>query len=158
MIVADIMTRETRGCAVAATLNEAARLMWENDCGAVPVLDASGRPVGMVTDRDVAMAAYLQGGELSAIPVASAMAREVRTCKADDSLAAARETLVVYKLHRLPVVDDAGALVGIVSLNDLALAALHAAKKRKKDVTPAQIGEAVAAIFAAAPVAPAASA
>lgn len=155
MIVADVMTQETRSCSLAATLNDAARLMWEHDLGAVPVLDAGGRVAGVITDRDIAMATYLQGQLLPAIPIASAMSRQVYACKPSDTLGAAREMMMAHKLHRLPVVDDDGRLIGIVTLNDLSLAALHATKKRKKGaVTPTQIGEAVAAIFAGDAIAP----
>lgn len=158
MLVADIMTQETRSCSLAGSLNDATRLMWEGDLGAVPVVDEAGRAIGMLTDRDVAMAAYLQGQPIGAIPIGSAMSREVHTCKASDTLGAAREMMMVHKLHRLPVVDDGGVLIGIVTLNDLSLAALHAAKKRKKGaVTSAQVGEAVAAIFAGDPLPMAAS-
>jgi len=149
MLIADIMTEEALACSPGATLNDAARLMWENDFGGVPVVDDGGRVVGMITDRDIAMAAYLQGRALGEISVASAMSSGICTCKGSDEIAAARELMMLQKLHRLPVVDDGGLLTGIVTLNDLSLAALHAAKRRKKGaVTPAQVGEAVAAIFA----------
>src|SRR5687767_6253206 len=59
--IEDIMTRDVRACSPTDTLATAAQIMWENDCGAVPVVDADERIVGIITDRDLAMAAHLQG-------------------------------------------------------------------------------------------------
>ena len=61
MKVADSMTRDVRACSVHDSLNAAARVMWENDCGCVPIVDSQGRLVGIVTDRDICMATYTQG-------------------------------------------------------------------------------------------------
>ena len=79
MKVEQLMTRELSVCTVADTLNRAAELMWESDCGCILVIGANGdgQAVGVVTDRDIAMAAYTQGKELAAIPVATAMAHNV---------------------------------------------------------------------------------
>ena len=77
MKIEDIMTRDVRTCTSSDTLATAAQIMWENDCGAVPVLDAEDRVVGIITDRDLAMAAHLQGVPLRDSRVASAMARDI---------------------------------------------------------------------------------
>ena len=73
MKVEQLMSRDVKTCQATEMLNRAAQLMWENDCGCVPVVDEDGRAVGMITDRDVCMAAYTQGRLLDALPVASAM-------------------------------------------------------------------------------------
>jgi CBS domain-containing protein len=66
------MVTDVKTCADHSTLNAAARIMWDNDCGCVPVVDGDGRVVGMITDRDICMTAYLQDGSarliLSAAP------------------------------------------------------------------------------------------
>ena len=61
MKIENVMTRQVRTCAPGDNLNTAANVMWENDCGSVPVVDATGRAVGMLTDRDVCMAAFFHG-------------------------------------------------------------------------------------------------
>ena len=80
MKVSDLMTREVRTCHQHDSLNRAAQLMWENDCGAVPVVDSDLKVIGMLTDRDICMAAYTQGKRLDEIPVVTAMSRQVVRC------------------------------------------------------------------------------
>jgi CBS domain-containing protein len=116
--------------------------MWENDIGALPVLDPDGGVVGMLTDRDVCMAAYTRGGTLADHPVSVAMATEVHTCSPSDSAADVEATMQRFQLRRLPVVSG-GRLVGVVSLNDLAVAAK---KRRKNGVTLQDVGQTLAGI------------
>ena len=89
----------------------------------VPVVDAEGSVVGVVTDRDICMGAYTQGRPLGEIPVGAVMARKVHTCRADESAAVAMLAMTQLQVHRLPVVDGSGALVGVISTNDLVRAA-----------------------------------
>lgn len=121
MNVDQIMSRRVYTCSSADSLNTAARLMWEHDCGAVPVVSETGELVGIITDRDICMAAYTQGKGLQAIPVAAAMAHQVYSCKASDTIEAAEQMMRRHQIRRLPVVDGGKRLVGFVSLNDLAL-------------------------------------
>ena len=133
MRIEQMMTRAVRSCRPDDTLNDAAHIMWEADVGCVPVVDPDNCVVGMITDRDVAMAAYTQGRALDESSVESAMAREVHTCLPGEDVARAAERMQKFQVRRLPVVDVAGTLVGLVSMNDIALAA---AKKgtRKSEV------------------------
>ncbi|UJR84665.1 CBS domain-containing protein [Sandaracinus amylolyticus] len=120
MRVEEIMTREPRCCAPQDDVSTAARIMWEQDCGVVPVVDDAGAPVGMVTDRDICMAAYTRGAKLSDMSIESVMSRDVRTCRASDSIATAERTMSSAQVRRLAVVDDRGRVIGVVSLGDLA--------------------------------------
>lgn len=122
MRIADVMTTPARSCAPTDNLDTAAEIMWHEDCGCVPVTDADRRAVGMITDRDICMAAHLEGRPLRACTVESVMAREVQVCHPEDPIAAAAGLMGRHRLRRLAVVDGDGHLVGIVSLNDLALA------------------------------------
>jgi CBS domain-containing protein len=97
--------------------------MWEKDIGAVPVVDDSGRLIGIVTDRDIAMATYLRGATLWNIPVTSLMTTEVITAHTSDSINDVSGLMSRRQVRRVPIVDDQGVLIGIVSLNDLAGAA-----------------------------------
>jgi CBS domain-containing protein len=107
-------------CGMDDRLGTAARLMWDQDCGALPVLDRDGRVVAMITDRDICMAAYTQGRRLDEIPVNTAMSRELVTCSPDDSIGNAEKLMSEHQVRRLPVVDPEGRPLGIVTLNDLA--------------------------------------
>jgi CBS domain-containing protein len=122
MRIEQLMSREVRVCLADDTLNHAAELMWNHNCGFLPVVrdEASRRLAGVVTDRDVAMAAYTQGKPLSAIPVSVAMARSVTVCHPTDDVARADALMRLKQVHRLPVVDDDGRVVGVVSLEDIA--------------------------------------
>jgi CBS-domain-containing membrane protein len=113
------MTRTVRACAIHDTLNAAARIMWDHDCGCAPVVDAHGRLAGIVTDRDVCMAAYTQGVPLAAVPVERAMSARVISCARGDDLDTAHRLMRTHLIHRLPVVDTRGHLLGILSLSDL---------------------------------------
>jgi CBS domain-containing protein len=122
MKIEQLMTREVKVCSEADTLNRAAQLMWEFDCGCIPVVraDGDGRLVGVVTDRDIAMAAYTQGKQLWAIPVGTAMSHNVIACHANDGISLAEALMRDNRVRRLPVVDQNERVVGILSLDDLA--------------------------------------
>jgi len=122
MRVRDLMSTEVHTCTSDQTLQAAARVMWEHDVGCVPVVDEQLRPVAMLTDRDICMAAYTRGERVHEIAVSSAMSAEVRTCHQDDLLVRAERTMMDAQVRRLPVVNDEGTLVGILSLNDIVLA------------------------------------
>jgi CBS domain-containing protein len=123
MNVNELMSREPRAVAIGERLDVAARVLWETDCGIAPVVDAAGALVGVVTDRDLCMASYTQGRSLGEIPVTAVMMRTLRTCRPDDTLAAAMTTMQQAQVHRLPVVDARHLLVGMLSTNDLVRAA-----------------------------------
>ena len=128
MHLKDVMSHPVVTCPMSATLDQAARLMWEFDCGVIPVVDASGRVCGMVTDRDICMAAYTQGQPLGAIPVTSAMAREVVAVHAEDSVEHAEARMRASQVRRLPVLDQENRPAGLISLNDLARLSARAKK------------------------------
>jgi CBS domain-containing protein len=120
MRAADLMTRDPDTCYPLDSLNRAAQIMWERDCGSVPVVDGEGRLVGMITDRDVCMAAYTGGQRLCDGSVSHAMSGSVQACAADDPLEDVLRTMRVHQLRRLPVTSTYGRLVGLISISDLA--------------------------------------
>lgn len=118
--VRDVMSRQPRTCRPRDSLNLAAQQMWEGDCGVLPVVDDDGRPIGMLTDRDICMAAYTRGQALSEISIESAMSASVCSCKPSDTLRSLMELMAAHQVRRVPVVEESGELVGIVSLADIA--------------------------------------
>lgn len=119
-LVRELMTAAAHRCHPDDMLSRAAQLMWDNDCGCVVVVDHLDRVVGIVTDRDVCMGAYTQGKALEDIPVTSACATEVVTCRPDDTLDNVQRLMINHQIRRLPVVEEDGHLVGLLSLSDLA--------------------------------------
>ena len=133
-------------CRREHTLNHAAQLMWDHCLGFLPVLDSDEHIVGVITDRDICMAAYTQGKLLRDIVVDTTMARSVFSCRAEDNVIAAEKTMQERQVRRLPVVDAEARLVGIVSLDDLARQAAADRASRAPAVKLADVGETLAAI------------
>ena len=120
MRISELMSKPVITCPSSGTLDHAARLMWEFDCGIVPVVGDDGRLVGVVTDRDICVAAYTQGRALREIPVTVAMATRVVAIHAEDVVETAELLMHDNQLRRVPVIDNDGRPIGIVSMNDLA--------------------------------------
>lgn len=123
MNVSTLIQRQVISCTIHDNLQRAAQLMWDHDIGCLPVIDAQGHVMGMITDRDVCMAAYTQGLPLRALPVTLAMSKHVFACSATDEFDAVERTMSEHQIRRMPVIDDQGHPIGIISLNDLARAA-----------------------------------
>jgi len=124
-------------------LSETCRAMWEHDCGTIPVIEPqTRRVVGVVTDRDACMAAYTQGRALPDIPTSVAMSGDVDTCHSDDDVAVAHRIMRDKQVRRVPVTNQEGACIGMLSLHDLAL---HAHEKGDKN-TKLEVAETLAAI------------
>jgi len=119
MKVAELMTHDPYTCRPNDSLNLAAKIMWDNDCGFVPVMGGDSRVVGVLTDRDICMAAYTQGRSLHAIPVETAMAHTVVSCAPEDEISVAETLMRQNRIHRLPVIDGAAKLVGVLSVSDI---------------------------------------
>jgi CBS-domain-containing membrane protein len=120
MKVEEIMSIDLETCCADDTLGRAAQIMWEHDCGAVPVVDAEAHVVGMLTDRDICMAAYTQGRPLSEIRVSSVCSRNVFTCKVTEPIESVEALMSSARVRRIPVIDHEDRLCGIVSIGDLA--------------------------------------
>lgn len=117
--VRSVMSSKVCSCSLEDSLNRAAQLMWEGDCGIIPVTD-QGKVVGLVTDRDICMASYTQGRRLGDMSVASAMSQQVFSCAPDDSIGDALAVMAEKRIRRLPVLAGNGELVGMLTLTDLA--------------------------------------
>jgi CBS domain-containing protein len=117
----DVMTRNPQVVTADASVQEAARLMKSEDTGVLPVVESQGtrRVVGVITDRDITIRVVAEGR--SSATVRDAMSTGVRTCKEDDSLNDVMKVMSSEQVRRVPIVDDSGELVGIVSQADVVL-------------------------------------
>ena len=131
MKVKEVMTANPTACTLTNSLAEAASMMWEHDCGILPVLAEGGKVVGLITDRDICMAGALKGRQLANIAVEDTISGKVFACKLEDDVRTALETMKEKKVRRLPVVDDDAVLAGMLSMNDIVL---KAEEKRDKKV------------------------
>lgn len=118
MNVRDVMTPNPRTVELSDTIQDAARIMREEDTGAVPVVE-DGRVVGMVTDRDIVIRAVADGDFEATID--DIVTDDVVCATPDMTTAAAAELMGEHQIRRLPVVDEDENIVGILSLGDLAV-------------------------------------
>lgn len=118
MQVSEMMTRTIRVTKPDDTVQHAARLMAEADTGVLPVGDHD-RLVGMVTDRDIAIRGDARGCDPTRTPVREVMTAEVRFCYEDDDVEAVARNMSQLQIRRLPVLNRAKQLVGIISIADL---------------------------------------
>jgi len=123
MQVQEIMTRHVSVCNPDTNAAAAAEIMWNNDIGVLPVVEDGGRPVGVVTDRDLFIALGTRDQRPSELRVSDVMQTGLSLCSPDDDIRTALKTMAQQQLHRLPVVDKSGTVKGILSLNDVALKA-----------------------------------
>jgi CBS domain-containing protein len=143
MNIQDIMSKPALTCRDTDSLQAAAQLMWEHDCGAIPVTDHAGKLVGMVTDRDICMATYTQGKPPQDLLVADAMAKQVFSGHVHDSVDAIESLMSEKQIRRIPILNGDNRPVGVVSLNDLAR---HAAVANKKSGLEHALTQTLAAI------------
>ncbi|HUU33957.1 MAG TPA: CBS domain-containing protein [Vicinamibacterales bacterium] len=122
MTVSELMSSPVVTCLQTTTLLDVTRLMRNRDCGCIPVLDEGGYVVGIVTDRDVCAAIATGEDDPGRCAAGKAMTAAVHTCLPGDSAADALEVMRRFHVRRVPVVDAAGRLQGLVSLDDMARA------------------------------------
>ena len=144
--IAELMTRDVARCIVDDTLERAAQLMWERACGSVPVVDASNRPIAMLTDRDICMAAYTRGERLANMTVGSAMSSRLFVAAIGEPLADVERRMRCHAIHRLPVVNDNGVLAGILSIDDIAKAAKLDASPEPDPLSASALAHTVAGV------------
>ena len=146
MKIKELMTSDVKSCGLDTNLAAAAKIMWEEDCGAVPVTDESGQVVGVITDRDICIAGATRPSAEGDIAVRDVISDALYTCAPSDDARAALDTMRQRKVRRLPVVDAGGRLAGIVSIHDLAV---HARAGKGADVPAEAVIDTLLAITAA---------
>ncbi len=119
MKVAQIMSLDPSRCSRDESLSSAVGKLWSADCGALPVVDGDGRVTGMITDRDIAIALGFSTRPASETTVGVVATGALFSCRKGELLEAVLERMSARGVRRLPVVDEDGRLVGMLSLNDL---------------------------------------
>lgn len=127
MKVKDLMTGEPGYVRADETLTKTADVMWQKDCGAVPVVDAEMRVTGMITDRDICRALTSRNKKASEIKAGETATGDVICCRADDKITDVLKKMKKNQLRRLPVRDGDKKLVGIISIRDI----IFASEKKK---------------------------
>lgn len=144
MHVQDLMTHPAVTCHVNDGLHDAAQKMWDHDCGVLAVINDEGKVTGMITDRDICMAALTQGRPLHELLVNLAMAKHVIAVGPEQTLAEVEQLMTRHQIRRLPVVDAANRPLGMISLNDLAIEAVHPDTRMKQGMS--KVAQTLAAV------------
>jgi CBS domain-containing protein len=123
MLVGDICTRDAVRVDLSASIRDAAETMRRHHVGAVVVVtgqsNGGGRPVGILTDRDIVLSVVAKGVTAEDITVADAMTTGIASCKASQCVFDALDIMCARGVRRLPVLDSGGQLVGVVSADDI---------------------------------------
>lgn len=130
MKIKELMTPNPKAIWLTESVSDAAQLMWENDCGILPVIKDGRKVVGLITDRDICMAVAIRGTEPASISVEEVMTGQVFAVGPEDELERALQLMREHRVHRVPVVNPDGELEGILSLNDVVLKATKTEGKR----------------------------
>jgi CBS domain-containing protein len=116
----DVMTPDPACCSPSTTLDRVAKLMTQNDCGEIPIVDSADRPVGVITDRDIVCRVVAEGKNPSAYTAEQYMSQPVVTVRADAPLDEVVATMEKHQIRRVPVVDERGCCAGMISQADVA--------------------------------------
>jgi CBS domain-containing protein len=121
MKIQDVMTRDPSCVTPTTSAREAARIMKEEDVGILPVVEGEGsrRLVGVVTDRDLAIRVLAEGRDPDTKVVEVMSSGTVATCTPDSHIDDAMDAMATEQVRRIPIVDERGALVGIVAQADI---------------------------------------
>lgn len=123
------MTAEAGYCFTDDDLTTAVRVMWQRDCGAVPVVNREMKIAGIITDRDIAVAVGSRDQKPSEIKIGEVIGTGVLTCRETDDAEEVLKKMRRAKVKRLPVLGENGELAGIISITDLILKAPKLKKK-----------------------------
>lgn len=134
MQVQEMMTKDVCSCSPGMNAAAAAELMWSRNCGSIPIVEEGGRVVGIVTDRDLFLALGTSNRRPSELPLGDIMNKDLALCNPGSEVRNALKTMAQRQLRRLPVVDEAGNLRGMLSLADVALRADEALSADLVDV------------------------
>ena len=120
MKVKECMCNEVFSCTPSTTVYDAAKLMQTNHIGCIPVCDNENCMVGVITDRDLVLRCIADDKNAKDTPVSDIMTTNVWTCKPDDEMTNAQSKMGSEQIRRLPVVDNQGKVIGMLTLGDLA--------------------------------------
>jgi CBS domain-containing protein len=121
MKVKDAMAKTPAFCSPETNLGAGVEIMWNRNCGILPIVDSQRRVVGVITDRDIAIAVGTRNRLPGEITVAEAATRKVQSCKPEDDIHIALDTMAENKVRRLVVVNEKNQLEGILSMDDVVL-------------------------------------
>lgn len=121
MLVKDLMSKPVATCRRETNLGAAVQILWDQNCGFLPVVDAEEKVVGVITDRDICIALGTRNHPPGEIFVGDVISGNVISCKTDDEIHHVLPVMAEAQVRRLPVLNDQGKLAGILSMDDIVL-------------------------------------
>lgn len=135
MKVQDVMTNDVVFCAPKENLATVAGIMMRRDCGVVPIVDADNRVVGIITERDVCIAAASRNIKPANIKAEEFCSEKIVSCRADEKIKTVLKKMRKNQIKRLPVISQDGYLIGIISITDVLLVTKKDKSLRKKVIS-----------------------
>jgi CBS domain-containing protein len=147
MKVQDAMMGTPIYCRPETNLGSAIELLWERNCGILPIVDAKQKVIGVVTDRDLCVALGTRNRLPGQITVGEVATGEVHSCRGQDDIHAALQTMAKMRVRRLPVVNEEGILEGILSMDNVVLHTESATRGRKPELSDEDVVNALRQIY-----------
>lgn len=147
MKVKDVMMRTAAGCSADTNLGAAVEIMWNRNCGILPIVDAQAKVTGVITDRDICIALGTRNrlpGEIAAGEVATG---KIFCCNPEDDIRAALTTMAQAKVRRLPVINTEEKLEGILSMDDVVLHSEAGRAGRPVDLSHEEVVETLKKLY-----------
>ncbi len=119
MKVRDVMTQPVISCSPETNVGSAVQLMWEHNCGLLPVVGSDKKLIGVVTDRDICIAMGTRNRLAGDLTVGEIATQKIFTCQPTDEIHEALDAIAYNRVRRLPVVDEHGVLQGMLSMDDI---------------------------------------
>ena len=151
MKVAEAMTKPPAYCGPETNLAAAVEILWNKNCGVLPIVDSSQQLIGVVTDRDMCIALGTRNRLPSEITVKDVTSSKIVACKPDDDLRKALAMIAEAKVRRLPVIDAAGKLQGILSMDDVVLHTQTGAIKRDVELSAEDVVNTLKSVYTPQP-------
>jgi CBS domain-containing protein len=139
MRVEEVMMRTPVCCGPETNLGAATEFLWSRDCGILPIVNAQQQVIGVITDRDLCIALGTRNQLAGQVAVGEVMSQKVYSCRPEDDIHAALDTMAQNRVRRLPVVNKEGRLEGILSMDNVVLHADAAGAGKTAELAPRDI-------------------
>ncbi|MBZ5500687.1 MAG: CBS domain-containing protein [Acidobacteriia bacterium] len=139
MRVEEVMMRTPACCSPESNLGTATELLWSRNCGILPIVDAQQKVIGVITDRDLCIALGTRNQLAGQVQVGEVMSQNVVSCRPEEDIHAALDTMARNRVRRLPVVNKEGRLEGILSMDNIVLHADAAGTGKTAELAPRDI-------------------
>lgn len=146
MKVSDIMQVAPRTCRPETDLAAAAMMMWDGDCGVLPVVGEDQKLRGIITDRDICIALASRHRKAEEMSVREVSNGRLYSCSTEDDLREAVKTMAEHQVRRLPVLDRKGKLAGILSMKDVLCAVKPKIGRKSAEIGANEVVAALQAI------------